>query len=75
MSYGLGYDSDEARALAGSITAIMTGEAYVQSARTASEKGSFPGYRDSRATGIHEDGCRRQYGLDAGGYPIAPPAL
>jgi len=52
MSYGLGYDSDEARALAGSITAIMTGEAYVQSARTASEKGSFPGYRDSRATGF-----------------------
>jgi ribonucleoside-diphosphate reductase alpha chain len=52
MSYGLGYDSDEARALAGSITAIMTGEAYVQSARIASEKGSFPGYRNSRATGF-----------------------
>ena len=52
MSYGLGYDSDEARTLAGSITAIMTGEAYVQSARTASEKGSFPGYRNSRATGF-----------------------
>jgi ribonucleoside-diphosphate reductase alpha chain len=52
MSYGLGYDSDEARALAGSITAIMTGEAYVQSARTASEEGAFPGYRDSRATGF-----------------------
>jgi ribonucleoside-diphosphate reductase alpha chain len=52
MSYGLGYDSDEARALAGSITAIMSGEAYVQSARTASEKGSFPGYRNSRATGF-----------------------
>ncbi len=31
---------------------IMTGEAYAQSARTASEKGSFPGYRDARATGI-----------------------
>src|SRR5271156_4624945 len=52
LSHGLGYDSDEARALAGSITAIMTGEAYVQSARTASEKGSFPGYRNSRATGF-----------------------
>ena len=52
MSYGLGYDSDEARALAGSITAIMTGEAYVQSARMASEEGPFPGYRDSRATGF-----------------------
>ena len=52
MSYGLGYDSDEARALAGSITAIMTGEAYAQSARTASEMGPFSGYRDSRATGF-----------------------
>jgi ribonucleoside-diphosphate reductase alpha chain len=52
MSYGLGYDSDEARALAGSITAIMTGEAYVQSARMASEMGPFSGYRDSRATGF-----------------------
>ena len=52
MSYGLGYDSDEARALAGSITAIMTGEAYVQSARTASEEGPFPGYHDSRGTGF-----------------------
>jgi ribonucleoside-diphosphate reductase alpha chain len=52
MSYGHGYDSDEARALAGSITAIMTGEAYLQSARTARTMGPFPGYRDSKATGF-----------------------
>jgi ribonucleoside-diphosphate reductase alpha chain len=52
MSYGLGYDSDEARALAGSITAIMTGEAYAQSARIAASMEPFPGYRDSRATGF-----------------------
>ena len=52
MSYGHGYDSDEARALAGSITAVMTGEAYLQSARTASTMGPFPGYRDSKATGF-----------------------
>jgi ribonucleoside-diphosphate reductase alpha chain len=52
MSYGLGYDSDEARALAGSITSIMTGEAYAQSARTAAVMGPFPGYRDSRANGF-----------------------
>jgi ribonucleoside-diphosphate reductase alpha chain len=52
MSYGHGYDSDEARALAGSITAIMTGEAYLQSARTASAMGPFPGYLDSKATGF-----------------------
>lgn len=52
MSYGYGYDSDEARALAGSITAIMTGEAYLQSARTTSAMGPFPGYHDSKATGF-----------------------
>jgi ribonucleoside-diphosphate reductase alpha chain len=52
MSYGLGYDSDEARALAGSITAILTGEAYAQSARNAGEMGPFPGYKDARATGF-----------------------
>src|SRR5208283_3335572 len=52
MSYGHGYVSDEARSLAGSITAIMTGEAYLQSARTASTLGPFPGYHDSKATGF-----------------------
>src|SRR4029077_18459406 len=52
MSYGLVYDSDEARALAGSITSIMTGEAYSHSARIAKEQGPFPGYRDARASGF-----------------------
>ncbi|MBV9875170.1 MAG: vitamin B12-dependent ribonucleotide reductase [Verrucomicrobia bacterium] len=52
MSYGLGYDSDGARALAGSITAIMTGQAYAHSARIADVVGSFPGYHDARATGV-----------------------
>jgi ribonucleoside-diphosphate reductase alpha chain len=52
MSYGLGYDSDGARALAGSITAIMTGQAYAHSARIAEVIGSFPGYHDARANGV-----------------------
>jgi ribonucleoside-diphosphate reductase alpha chain len=52
MSYGLGYDSDEARALAGSITSIMTGEAYSHSARIAKEQAPFPGYWDARASGV-----------------------
>ncbi len=51
MSYGLGYDSDEARALAGAITAVMTGEAYTQSARIAAAMGAFPGYHDARCYG------------------------
>src|SRR6202047_2526107 len=52
MSYGLPYDSDEGRALAGAITAIMTGHAYEQSAEIAGNIGPFPGYRDSKATGF-----------------------
>jgi ribonucleoside-diphosphate reductase alpha chain len=52
MSYGLGYDSDEGRALAGAITAIMTGHAYEQSARIAQSMAPFPGYHDSRASGV-----------------------
>ncbi len=52
MSYGLAYDSHEGRALAGAITAVMTGHAYEQSAEIASTLGAFPGYRDARCTGV-----------------------
>ncbi len=52
MSYGLPYDSDEGRALAGAITAIMTGHAYEQSARLAGVMGPFKGYRDARCAHI-----------------------
>jgi len=52
MSYGFGYDSVEGRALCGAITAIMTGEAYEQSARLTQAIGPFPGYHDARASGV-----------------------
>ena len=52
MSYGYGYDSVEGRALCGAITAIMTGEAYEQSARLAQAIGPFPGYYEARASGV-----------------------
>jgi ribonucleoside-diphosphate reductase alpha chain len=52
MSYGLPYDSDEGRALAGAITATMTGEAYRQSADISRVMGPFKGYQDSRCSGI-----------------------
>src|SRR4051794_33495817 len=54
MSYGHGYDSVEGRALCGAITAIMTGEAYAQSARLARAMAPFPGYRDARASGVQK---------------------
>ncbi len=66
MSYGLGYDTDEGRALAGAITAIMTGHAYEQSAKLSKAMGPFPGYRDSRASGVKQtvDGSNERYMLD-----------
>jgi ribonucleoside-diphosphate reductase alpha chain len=54
MSYGLPYDSDEGRALAGAITAIMTGHAYEQSAEIAATTGAFEGYRDARCAGVEK---------------------
>ena len=44
MNMGLGYDSDEGRALAGALTAIMTGVSYATSAEIAGELGAFSGY-------------------------------
>src|SRR5687768_14703292 len=49
MSRGLPYDSDEGRAYAAAITAVMTGEAYAQSARIARDHGGpFVGYEKNR---------------------------
>jgi len=45
MSRGVPYDSDEGRDYAAAITALMTGEAYAQSARIARDHGgAFAGY-------------------------------
>ncbi len=52
MSYGLPYDSDEGRSLAGAITSVMTGQSYEQSARIAEVMGAFKGYKDARCTGV-----------------------
>ncbi|MEJ5250388.1 MAG: vitamin B12-dependent ribonucleotide reductase [Chthonomonadetes bacterium] len=49
MARGLPYDSDAGRAYAAVITAIMTGEAYAQSAVIARDCGGpFPGYARNR---------------------------
>ncbi len=48
MSLGLPYDSPEGRGIAGALTAIMHLEAYSQSARIASQRGTFEGYDENR---------------------------
>ena len=48
MTMGVPYDSPQALAIAGSISALMTGEAYATSAEMASHLGTFPGYDRNR---------------------------
>ena len=48
MELGLPYDSDEARAYAGAITSILTGEAYSTSADIARAMGPFAGYEKNK---------------------------
>jgi len=60
MSQGMAYDSDDGRAYAAAITALMTGQAYATSARTAARMGPFAGYTENaehvlRVLRMHRD--------------------
>ncbi|MCS7182127.1 MAG: vitamin B12-dependent ribonucleotide reductase [Thermoanaerobaculum sp.] len=64
MAAGLPYDSAEGRALAAAITALMTGEAYLHSARMAQAMGPFPGFPLNRepmleVIAMHRDAAHR----------------
>jgi ribonucleoside-diphosphate reductase alpha chain len=48
MTRGLPYDSEEGRAYAGAVTALMHGEAALQSAKMAAVLGPFPGHEPNR---------------------------
>lgn len=68
MCLGMPYDSDEGRAFAGAITALMTGRAYLTSAQLARSKGPFNGFAKNRepmlkVMGLHQEAADR---LDAG---------
>jgi ribonucleoside-diphosphate reductase alpha chain len=59
MASGLPYDSDEGRALAGAISALMTGEAYLMSAQLAGAMGTFSGYESNRSAMLQVIGKHR----------------
>ncbi len=68
MAQGLPYDSDEGRAQAAAITALMTGHAYATSAKLAKQVGPFAGFHKDREGTIkvlkqHRDAVRD---VDAG---------
>ncbi len=48
MSNGLPYDSDEGRAVAAAITALMTGRGYRKSAEVAAAVGTYDAYAENR---------------------------
>ena len=48
MAMGLPYDSDEGRAIAAAITALLTGHSYATSARMAAKVGPFAGFNKDR---------------------------
>jgi len=79
MNMGLGYDSDEGRALAGALTAIMTGVAYATSAEIAGELGAFAGYAKNREHMLRviRNHRRAAHGETAGyeGVNVNPVAL
>ncbi len=45
MQAGIAYDSDNARAICGAITSILTGRSYATSGQLAGQLGPFPGYK------------------------------
>ena len=64
MSLALPYDSDQARAMAGSISAIMTGTAYTVSAELAAAKGPFEEFDKNADAMLKVINMHRQHACD-----------
>ncbi len=64
MSLALPYDSDQARAIAAAITAILTGTAYVESAEIASVKGAFKEFDKNTSEMLKVINMHRQHAYD-----------
>ncbi|MCZ7449471.1 vitamin B12-dependent ribonucleotide reductase [Agrobacterium rhizogenes] len=79
MSSGIPYDSDEGRAIAGALTAIMTGVSYATSAEMAGELGPFPSFAPNRDNMLRviRNHRRAAHGLSDGyeGLSVNPVAL
>jgi ribonucleoside-diphosphate reductase alpha chain len=73
MALGLPYDSDQGRSYAGAITALMTGEAYLQSARLAGAMGPFGGFAPNRDAMLKviERHRERAHALESAHVPLS----
>jgi ribonucleoside-diphosphate reductase alpha chain len=61
MSLALPYDSDEARAIAAAVSAMLTGSAYVASAEIAAIKGAFEEFGKNRESMLKVINMHRQH--------------
>jgi len=68
MVSGISYDSEEARAIAGALTAIMTGISYKTSAELAQVLGTFPRYEENREDMLRVMRNHRLAAYDADNY-------
>ncbi len=64
MSWALAYDSDQARAIAAAISALLTGAAYAASAEIASIKGPFEEFSKNSDAMLKVASMHRQYAYD-----------
>jgi ribonucleoside-diphosphate reductase alpha chain len=69
MVMGIPYDSEEARAVAGCLTAIVSGESYAASAEMASVLGPFPAYKENRDDMLRVDLSITPQGINAAASP------
>src|SRR5689334_9556803 len=80
MRKGIPYDSPEATAICGAITAVMCGEAYATSAEMARDLGPFPGYARNQAAMLrvmrnHRRAAYRTPAAEYEGLSIAPHGI
>ncbi|HWB93630.1 MAG TPA: hypothetical protein VG605_17335, partial [Puia sp.] len=68
MIMGIPYDSEEARGIAGAITAILTGIAYKTSAEMAGVMGAFPRFEENRENMLRVMRNHRLAAYDADEY-------
>ena len=75
MARGLPYDSVDGRAMAAAVTAVMTGEAYAQSARLAQRVGPFDAFAENRDPFLRVIGKHREQAYAIEALDAVPEAL
>jgi ribonucleoside-diphosphate reductase alpha chain len=80
MRMGLAYDSAEARAVAGALSAVLTGEAYATSAEMAAHVGPFPRFAENRGGMLrvvrnHRRAAYRAAPAEYEGLTVAPAGI